>query len=38
MGCVDPKKSGGFYLYAIIKDGDDLCATKKFTRTCVPST
>jgi hypothetical protein len=26
-----------FYLYAIKKDGDDLCAIKKVTRTCVPS-
>jgi hypothetical protein len=26
----------GFYLYAIRKDGSDLCATKKFVRTCVP--
>jgi hypothetical protein len=28
----------GFYLYAIIKDGTDLCAIKKFARTCVPFT
>jgi hypothetical protein len=28
----------GFYLYAIKKDGADLCATKKIARTCVPST
>jgi hypothetical protein len=26
-----------FYLYAIKKDGDDLCAIKKVARTCVPS-
>jgi hypothetical protein len=25
-----------FYLYAIKKDGDDLCAIKKVSRTCVP--
>jgi hypothetical protein len=29
---------GGFYLYAIKKDGANLCATKKIVRTCVPST
>jgi hypothetical protein len=33
---MDP--SWGFYLYAIKKSGDDLCATKKFTRICVSST
>jgi hypothetical protein len=28
----------GFYLYAIKKDGTDLCAIKKIARTCMPST
>jgi hypothetical protein len=31
-------KIRGFYLYAIKKDGFDLCAIKKFSRACVPST
>jgi hypothetical protein len=30
--------SRDFYLYAIKKDGADLCVTKKVIRTCVPST
>jgi hypothetical protein len=32
------EKRGDFYLYAIKKDGADLCATKKVIRTYVPST
>jgi hypothetical protein len=36
-GC-NGKNVEAFYLYAIKKDGADLCATKQFARTCVPST
>jgi hypothetical protein len=37
-GDGDGDEDGGFYLYAIKKDGADLCATKKIARTYVPST
>jgi hypothetical protein len=35
LGCCDV--IGVFYLYAITKVASDLCATKKFIRTCMPS-
>jgi hypothetical protein len=31
-----PLQKREFYLYAIKKDGADLCAIKKVSRTCVP--